>query len=85
MFSGLPRQSGSRVTGEAITALTRSSDESSAFKVIMPVRWIITSDTTRSRRSSTPPNMSRSSVSTPPSLCSRSTAPRNSSRPDSTS
>ena len=32
MFSGLPRQSGSRVTGEAITALTTSSGGSSAFK-----------------------------------------------------
>ena len=32
MFSGLPRQSGSRVTGEAITALTMSSGGSSAFK-----------------------------------------------------
>ncbi len=32
MFSGLPRHSGSRVTGEAITALTRSSGFSSAFE-----------------------------------------------------
>ena len=67
MFSGLSRQSGMRVTGEAITALTTSSGGSSALSVIMLVRWIITSETISSRRSSTPPNMSRSSFSTSPS------------------
>ncbi len=47
--------------------------------VIISVRWIITSDTVRSRRSSKPLNMSRSCFSTPPSRCNRSTAPRSSS------
>ena len=85
MFSGLSRHSGMRVTGEAITALTIASGGSLASSVIMSVRWIITSETTSSRRSSTPPNMSRSSVSTSPSRWNRSTAPRNSSCADSTS
>ena len=61
MFSGLPRQSGMRVTGEASTALTTSSGGIVGVQtVIILVRWIITSETASSRRSSRPPNMSRS-------------------------
>ena len=79
MFSGFPLHSGTRVTGAASTALTTSSGGSSAQTVIISVRWIMTSETARSRRSSSPPSMSRSCFSTLPSWCSRSTAPRSSS------
>ncbi len=82
MFSGLPFHNGMRVTDAASTALTTSSGESSAHTVIISVRWIMTSDTVRSRKSRRPLNMSRSSFSTLPSWCRRSTAPRSSSWAD---
>ena len=76
MFSGLSRHSGMRVKPDLSTALTMSSAGSSALTVIISVRWTMTSDTVRSRRSSNPPIMSRSSFSTLPSRCKRSTVPR---------
>ena len=79
MLSGEPRHSGSRVTGAASTAWMISLGGSSASIVTMLVRWTMTSQTESSRRSSTPPIMSRSSFSTVPSRCMRSTAPRSSS------
>ena len=82
MFSGVPFHNGMRVTAAASTAFTTSSGGSSAQTVIISVRWIITSETVRSGRSSRPLNMSRSSFSTLPSWCRRSTAPRNSSWAD---
>ena len=51
----------------------------STLIVVISVRWIITSETSSSRRSRMPPTMSRSSFSTLPCACMRSTAPRNSS------
>ena len=53
MFSGLSRHIGSRVTGEAMTVLTMSSGVSSAHKVIILVRWTITSDTSSSPKRKT--------------------------------
>ena len=76
MFSGLSRHSGMRVKPDLSTALTISSGGSSALTVVISVRWTMTSDTVRSRRSSNPPIMSRSSFSTLPSRCNRSTVPR---------
>ena len=79
MFSGFPFHSGTRVTSDSSTALTTCSGGSSAQTVTISVRWIMTSETVRSRRSRSPLNMSRSSLSTPPVRCKRSTAPRSSS------
>ena len=80
MLSGEPRHSGSRVTPAASTASISSRGGSSASSMTILVRWTMTSETVSSRRSSRPPIMSRSSFSTTPARCIRSTAPRNSSR-----
>ena len=76
MFSGVLRQSGMRVYSDLSAAATISSGGPSALTVTISVRWTMTSATVRSRRSSRPPSMSRSSFSTLPSRCSRSTVPR---------
>ena len=67
---------------EARAARTMSKAGCSALINCICVRWTMTSSTVRSPRSSKPPNMLRSSRSTPPSRCSRSTVLLSSSWPD---
>ena len=56
MFSGVSRHSGTRVTGADSTASIASLGGWPASTMITSVRWIITSATVRSGRSSRPPS-----------------------------
>ncbi len=85
MFSVSSLYSGRRVKGLSSARATRSRTGRSASIIEIEVRWTMISETSMSDRSSTPPSMRRSRLSTAPSEWWYSTAPRISSCAASTS